>query len=84
MAQIMVPPPRFFYRVFIRLSNFLGVGITGEISLVEVRVWCIKVGIVLVVHYDIRVHVQSKYGILRGISECYAINLYVCVMREDT
>jgi hypothetical protein len=29
------------------ISNFFGIGITEEIYLVEVRIWCIKIDIVL-------------------------------------
>jgi hypothetical protein len=33
---------------FFRISNFFGLSITEETLLVEMRIWCIKIGIVLV------------------------------------
>jgi hypothetical protein len=32
------------------ISNFFGLSITEETLLVEIRIWCIKIGIVLVLH----------------------------------
>jgi hypothetical protein len=37
---------------FIRLSKFFGLSISEETLLVEMRIWCIKIGIVLVLHDD--------------------------------
>jgi hypothetical protein len=36
----------FFYRI----SNLFGLSITKAILLVEMRIWCIKIGIVLALH----------------------------------
>jgi hypothetical protein len=33
-----------------RISNFFGPSTTDETSLVEMRIWCIKIGIVLLLH----------------------------------
>jgi hypothetical protein len=43
---------RLFYSCtmvfFLRISNFFGLSITEEPLLVEMRIWCIKIGIILV------------------------------------
>jgi hypothetical protein len=39
-----------FSRFVFRISNFFGPSTTDETSLVEMRSWCIKIGIVLVLH----------------------------------
>jgi hypothetical protein len=38
---------------FIWISNFFGLRIIEETLLVEMRIWCIKIGIVLVLYLDI-------------------------------
>jgi hypothetical protein len=50
MAQYLVF--RLLYTVFtifFRISNFFGLSTTEE---VEMRIWCIKIGIVLVLHFN--------------------------------
>ena len=48
----------FFFRLFtlftffFRTSNFFGLSTTDETSLVEMRIWCIKIGIVLTLHFN--------------------------------
>ena len=37
---------------FSRISNFFGLSTTDETWLVEMRIWCIKIGIVLVLHFN--------------------------------
>jgi cbb3-type cytochrome oxidase subunit 1 len=39
-----------FSHIFSRISNFFGQSATGETIVVEMRIWCIKIGIVLVLH----------------------------------
>jgi hypothetical protein len=39
-----------FHNFLLRISNFFGLSTTEEIWLVEMRIWCIKIGIVLVLH----------------------------------
>jgi hypothetical protein len=34
------------------LVNFFGLSTTDETWLVEMRIWCIKIGIVLVLHFN--------------------------------
>jgi hypothetical protein len=51
MAQFL------FFRLFYSFHNFsdfnfFGLSTTDETSLVEMRIWCIKIGIVLVLHYN--------------------------------
>ena len=46
----------FFWRLqftFFRLSNFFGLSTIDETSLVEMRIWCIKIGIVLTLNFEI-------------------------------
>jgi hypothetical protein len=40
-----------FHDVF-RISNFFGLRITEETKVVEMHIWCIKIGIVLVLHFN--------------------------------
>jgi hypothetical protein len=35
---------------FFRISNFFGLSTTEETEVVEMRIWCIKIDIVLVLH----------------------------------
>jgi hypothetical protein len=43
--------PLFYsYTLLLRISNFLDLSITEEILLVEMRIWCIKIGNLLVLH----------------------------------
>ena len=37
---------------FFSTSNFFGSSTTDETSLVEMRIWCIKIGIVLTLHFN--------------------------------
>jgi hypothetical protein len=37
---------------FFRISNFFGLSITEETLLVEMRIWCIKIGVILVFHFN--------------------------------
>ena len=37
---------------FFSTSNFFGPSTTDETSLVEMRIWCIKIGIVLTLHFN--------------------------------
>jgi hypothetical protein len=39
-----------FHDFLFRISNFFGLSTTQETWLVEMRIWCIKIGIVLVLH----------------------------------
>jgi hypothetical protein len=39
-----------FHNLFFRISNFFGLSTTEETLLVEMRIWCIKICIVLVLH----------------------------------
>jgi hypothetical protein len=36
--------------LFFRISNFFGLSTTDETALVEMRIWCIKIDIVLLLH----------------------------------
>jgi hypothetical protein len=36
--------------MFFRISNLFGLNITEDTLLVETRIWCIKIGIELVLH----------------------------------
>jgi LytS/YehU family sensor histidine kinase len=38
------------FSLFCRISNFFGLSITEETVLVEMRIWCIKIDIVLALH----------------------------------
>jgi hypothetical protein len=51
--QIKFDAMTSFYSFYIsvRISNFFDLSITEEI-LVEMRIWCIKIGIVLVLHFN--------------------------------
>jgi hypothetical protein len=40
-----------FHFFIIIISNFFGLSTTEETLLVEMRIWCIKIGIVLVLHW---------------------------------
>ena len=37
---------------FYRISNFFGLSTADETWLVEMHIWCIKIGIVLVLHFN--------------------------------
>jgi hypothetical protein len=39
------------FTFFFQISNFFDLSITEETWLIEMRIWCIKIGIVLVFHY---------------------------------
>jgi hypothetical protein len=41
-----------FTNLFFRISNFFSLSTTEETRLVEMRIWCIKIGIVLVLHLN--------------------------------
>ena len=41
-----------FSQFFFSTSNFFGSSTTDETSLVEMRIWCIKIGIVLTLHFN--------------------------------
>ena len=41
-----------FSQFFFSTSNFFGPSTTDETSLVEMRIWCIKIGIVLTLHFN--------------------------------
>ena len=41
-----------FSQFFFSISNFFGSSTTAETSLVEMRIWYIKIGIVLVLHFN--------------------------------
>ena len=57
----------FFFRlftlfsIFFSTSNFFGPSTTDETSLVEMRIWCIKIGIVLVLHDKIQVKFEFGF-----------------------
>jgi hypothetical protein len=60
---------------FFRISNFFGLSITEETLLVEIRIWCIKIGIVLVLHINPWVEASagglvSRQGSLQPSSYC--------------
>jgi hypothetical protein len=40
------------HNFFPRISNLFSLSITEETLLVEMRIWCIKTGIVLVLHFN--------------------------------
>ena len=40
------------FTIFFSTSNFFGSSTTDETSLVEMRIWCIKIGIVLTLHFN--------------------------------
>ena len=50
MAQYLVFSTLFTFHIFFRTSNFFDPSTTDETSLVEMRIWCIKIGIVLTLH----------------------------------
>jgi hypothetical protein len=53
MGQYLVFSALLHFSQFVfRLSNFSGVSTTEETSLVEMRIWCIKIGIELVLHFN--------------------------------
>jgi hypothetical protein len=49
----------FFSRLLysFHISNFFGLSTTEETQVVEMRIWCIKIGIVLVLHKN---HITSQ------------------------
>jgi uncharacterized membrane protein YjfL (UPF0719 family) len=51
-----------FSQFVYRISNFFGSSTTDETSLVEMRIWCIKIGIVLVLRFTFK-------AILKSLSE---------------
>jgi hypothetical protein len=50
-----------FSQFVFRISNFFGPSTTDETSLVEIRIWCIKIGIVLVLHTKL-IYLQNNYA----------------------
>jgi hypothetical protein len=42
----------FSFHIFPRISTFFDLNITEEIWVVEMRIWCIKIGNVLVLHFN--------------------------------
>jgi cbb3-type cytochrome oxidase subunit 1 len=40
------------FTIFFLISNFFGLSTTEETCVVEMRIWCIKIGIVLVLHFN--------------------------------
>ena len=62
MALILVFIGSFSFHIScFRISNFFGMNFTEETLVVEMRIWCIKIGIVLVIHLLDRLII---YGIL--------------------
>jgi hypothetical protein len=51
MAQYLMFRFYKFHNFVFRISNFFGLSTTEETWLVEMRIWCIKIGIVSVLHY---------------------------------
>jgi hypothetical protein len=54
-----------FSHFFFRISNFFGLSTTEETKVVEMCIWCIKIGIVLVLHdneYLSLPTVQNQHG----------------------
>jgi hypothetical protein len=45
--------PLFYRFTIFWISNFFGLSLTEETLLVEMRIWCIKIGIVLVWHINV-------------------------------
>jgi hypothetical protein len=50
MAHYLVFSALLQFSQFFRISNFFGLSTTDETWLVEMRIWCIKIGIVLVLY----------------------------------
>jgi hypothetical protein len=44
--------PFIVFTIFFRLSNFLDLSITDDTLIVEMRIWCIKIGIVIVISLE--------------------------------
>jgi cbb3-type cytochrome oxidase subunit 1 len=40
------------FTIFCSISNFFGPSTTEETLLVEMHIWCIKIGIVLALHFN--------------------------------
>jgi hypothetical protein len=62
-----------FFRLFHNFHNFLdfnffGLSTTDETCLVEMCIWCIKIGIVLVLHYN--THLGVKFLFQHKVSIC--------------
>jgi hypothetical protein len=57
MAQYLGFFGSFIVYTIFRISYFFGLSTTDETWLVEMRIWCIKIGIVLVLYLTI--HVSS-------------------------
>jgi hypothetical protein len=59
-----------FSQFFFRISNFFGLSTTEKTLVVEMRIWCIIIGIVLVLHFDtlILTTVHNVYLIKRTVS----------------
>ena len=49
-----------FSQLFFSTSNFFGPSTTDETSLVEMRIWCIKIGIVLTLHIEKNLLLQNQ------------------------
>jgi hypothetical protein len=52
MDQYLVFSARIQFLPFFRISNFFGLSTTDETLVDEMRIWCIKIGIVLVLHLN--------------------------------
>jgi hypothetical protein len=50
--QSVVSSQVTFYQGSFRISNFCGLSTTEETWLIEIRIWCIKIDIVLVLHFN--------------------------------
>jgi hypothetical protein len=53
MAQYLLFFGSFTVFTIFRISNFFGLSTIDETLLIEMRIWCIKICIVLVLHYKI-------------------------------
>jgi hypothetical protein len=52
LAQYLFSGSFTVFTIIFRISNFFGLSITEETLLVEMRIWCINIGIVLFLDFN--------------------------------
>jgi hypothetical protein len=59
MAQYLVFWLFYSFHNYFRISNFFGLSTTEVTELIEMHIWCIKIGTVLVLHFTLTLKILN-------------------------
>jgi hypothetical protein len=81
----------FRFHIFFRIFNFFDLSFTEETWVVEMRIWCIKIGNVLVLHFNpwVQVSAGALLGsegfyspVARYVGTCFKIRIWFELSRK--